>query len=78
MIYYTEDASVYKRAMIKRMGTPDRSAETARKPRTDAIRNRERVLEAAKAVFSAGGADASRGQEGWSWHRHALSSFPDA
>jgi AcrR family transcriptional regulator len=41
------------------MGTPDRSAETARKPRTDAIRNRERVLEAAKAVFSAGGADAS-------------------
>jgi len=41
------------------MRTPDRSAETARKPRTDAIRNRERVLEAAKVVFSAGGADAS-------------------
>src|ERR1700726_1267611 len=31
----------------------------ARKPRSDAVRNRERVLEAAKAVFSAGGADAS-------------------
>jgi AcrR family transcriptional regulator len=31
----------------------------ARKPRADAMRNRERVLEAAKAVFSAGGADAS-------------------
>src|ERR1700687_295175 len=31
----------------------------ARKPRVDAVRNRERVLEAAKAVFSAGGADAS-------------------
>jgi AcrR family transcriptional regulator len=30
-----------------------------RKPRVDAVRNRERVLEAAKAVFSAGGADAS-------------------
>jgi len=30
-----------------------------RKPRADAIRNRERVLEAAKAVFSAGGAQAS-------------------
>jgi AcrR family transcriptional regulator len=30
-----------------------------RKPRADAIRNRERVLEAAKAVFSAGGPDAS-------------------
>src|SRR6202140_563182 len=36
-----------------------RPAEIVRKPRADAIRNRERVLEAAKAVFSAGGADAS-------------------
>jgi AcrR family transcriptional regulator len=35
------------------------AAETTRKPRADAARNRERVLEAAKAVFSAGGADAS-------------------
>ena len=35
------------------------SVETARKPRVDAVRNRERVLEAAKAVFSAGGGDAS-------------------
>jgi AcrR family transcriptional regulator len=35
------------------------SAEIVRKPRADAIRNRERVLEAAKAVFSAGGPDAS-------------------
>src|SRR6202051_3781703 len=39
------------------METP--SAATARKPRADAVRNRERVLEAAKAVFSAGGPDAS-------------------
>ncbi|MGO9358507.1 MAG: TetR/AcrR family transcriptional regulator [Xanthobacteraceae bacterium] len=30
-----------------------------RKPRADAVRNRERVLESAKAVFSAGGPDAS-------------------
>jgi AcrR family transcriptional regulator len=37
----------------------DQSAETVRKPRADAVRNRERVLEAAKAVFSAGGPDAS-------------------
>jgi len=36
-----------------------RSAEAARKPRADAVRNRERVLEAAKAIFSAGGPDAS-------------------
>ena len=35
------------------------SRETLRKLRVDAIRNRERVLTAAKAVFSAGGADAS-------------------
>jgi AcrR family transcriptional regulator len=35
------------------------SAETIRKPRSDSVRNRERVLEAAKAVFSAGGPDAS-------------------
>jgi AcrR family transcriptional regulator len=31
----------------------------ARKPRADALRNRERVLEAARAVFSSGGQDAS-------------------
>lgn len=35
------------------------SPEIARKPRADAVRNRERVLEAAKAVFSAGGSEAS-------------------
>src|SRR6476646_9824687 len=37
----------------------DRSAAPARKPRVDAQRNRERVLESAKAVFSAGGPEAS-------------------
>jgi AcrR family transcriptional regulator len=37
----------------------DGSAAPVRKPRVDAVRNRERVLEAAKAVFSAGGPDAS-------------------
>jgi AcrR family transcriptional regulator len=37
---------------------PD-AAATARKPRADAVRNRERVLESAKTIFSAGGADAS-------------------
>jgi AcrR family transcriptional regulator len=36
---------------------PDR--EMSRKPRADALRNRERVLEAARAVFSAGGPNAS-------------------
>jgi AcrR family transcriptional regulator len=42
----------------------NRSAKAAiksasRKPRADALRNRDRVLEAAKTVFSAGGSDAS-------------------
>lgn len=37
----------------------DHSAKTTRRPRADALRNRERVLEAAKAVFSSGGGDAS-------------------
>src|ERR1700742_4287906 len=38
---------------------PVRSAQNLRKPRADALRNRERVLKAAKIVFSAGGAEAS-------------------
>jgi AcrR family transcriptional regulator len=33
--------------------------KTTRRPRTDAVRNHERVLEAAQAVFNAGGPDAS-------------------
>jgi AcrR family transcriptional regulator len=37
----------------------EQSEEVVRRPRADAVRNRERVLEAAKAVFSAGGSDAS-------------------
>lgn len=37
----------------------DQAVVTARKPRADAARNRERVLEAAKAVFSTGGPGAS-------------------
>ena len=32
---------------------------TARKPRTDALRNRERILEVAKAAFTRLGANAS-------------------
>ena len=35
------------------------SEKSPRKPRADAVRNRERVLEAAKVVFGAGGAEAS-------------------
>jgi AcrR family transcriptional regulator len=39
--------------------TGENSAKTMRKPRTDAVRNHERVLEAAKVVFNAGGPNAS-------------------
>jgi AcrR family transcriptional regulator len=53
-----EGASVYKRGnwADAMMDQPDKRQ---RKPRADAIRNRERVLEAAKAVFSQGGPEAS-------------------
>ena len=37
----------------------NRPDQTTKRPRADALRNRERVLEAAKTVFSAGGPDAS-------------------
>ena len=37
----------------------DPASSVARKPRADTVRNRERLLAAAKAVFSAGGAAAS-------------------
>lgn len=53
--YYTEAASVYK-------GMEDLGEEPAaqrRRPRADAARNRERVLEAAKVVLGAGGPQAS-------------------
>jgi len=57
---YTEDSSGLQVApgnVTEQMG--DHSGKTMRRPRADAVRNRERVLEAAKAVFSAGGPDAS-------------------
>ena len=37
----------------------ERLKESAKRPRADALRNRERLLEAAKAEFSAGGSNAS-------------------
>ncbi len=40
-------------------GVGDQSEKIARRPRADALRNRERVLEAAKVVFSTGGPEAS-------------------
>src|SRR5579863_6185100 len=56
---YTEASSGLQDGGISltRMGV--HSAKTARKPRSDSIRNRERVLKAATKVFNAGGAEAS-------------------
>ena len=54
-----EGASVYKRQNSSADAMTHQPAMEKRKPRADAIRNRERVLEAAKAVFSQGGPEAS-------------------
>jgi AcrR family transcriptional regulator len=60
---YTEDASVFQllTGAIDQLWAISMTQEekNERKPRADAVRNRERVLEAAKVVFSAGGAEAS-------------------
>src|ERR1700724_4830387 len=54
-----EGSSVYKRQHAKADAMTHQPAIEKRKPRAGAIRNRERVLEAAKGVFSQGGPEAS-------------------
>jgi AcrR family transcriptional regulator len=54
---YTEGASAFQE--VEREAGMKRSEKRTRKPRADAIRNRDRLLEAANAVFSAGGPEAS-------------------
>jgi AcrR family transcriptional regulator len=55
----TEASSVYKGQNAETGAMTDQPAMKKRKPRTDALRNRERVLAAAKVVFSQGGPEAS-------------------
>lgn len=55
----TASVSGDKNQRDKKNRMPAQSIETVRKLRADAARNRERVLKAATAIFSAGGADAS-------------------
>jgi AcrR family transcriptional regulator len=65
----TEATSVFQEAIEKNsdktavgkktFGNKTLDKRVPRKPRADALRNRERLLEAAKTVFSAGGPDAS-------------------
>ena len=55
--------------------------KTSRKPRADSPRNREKLLVAARDVFSAGGPDASLeavARTRRRRHRHAVPAFPDA
>src|SRR5713226_3451259 len=64
ILRHTEEASVFQGWMvptaIKRKKTLAKKAlDESRKPRADALRNRERVLEAARTVFSTGGPEAS-------------------
>jgi AcrR family transcriptional regulator len=54
-----EDASVFASGRAREGEMNEHSATPEKRPRADARRNRERVLEAAKLVFNAGGADAS-------------------
>lgn len=54
-----EGASVYKGPNSEIDAMTDQPAIEKRKPRADAVRNRDRVLEAAKAVFNQGGPEAS-------------------
>jgi AcrR family transcriptional regulator len=54
-----DDAVPRKRFVMKIIGMAERATDTVRRPRADAVRNRERVLSAAKVVFSAGGPEAS-------------------
>jgi AcrR family transcriptional regulator len=53
------DAIQSNRIVIETHQMAKQPAEPVRRPRADAVRNRDRVLEAAKAVFSTGGPDAS-------------------
>src|SRR5439155_5338078 len=54
-----EGTSVYKGRNSEIDAMTHQPAIEKRKPRADAIRNREKVLEAAKIIFSAGGPEAS-------------------
>jgi len=56
---YTEDASVLQEARSENLEMGQKPATTTRKPRADSLRNRERLLTAAKEVFRAGGPEAS-------------------
>jgi AcrR family transcriptional regulator len=53
----TEESSVFQDKRTLEKKTLDK--RVARKPRADALRNRDRLLDAARTVFSAGGPEAS-------------------
>jgi AcrR family transcriptional regulator len=55
---HTEPASVFQEVTLP-TAVKSSDKKAVRKPRADAVRNHDRVLEAAKLVFSAGGPEAS-------------------
>jgi AcrR family transcriptional regulator len=59
MEQYTEVSSDYQEAMHLANDSDEDDDKIGRRPRADAIRNRERILSSAKEVFNAGGPDAS-------------------
>jgi AcrR family transcriptional regulator len=66
VLRHTEEASAFQGWIVpiaikpkKALAKKPLDMEMSRKPRADALRNRERVLEAARTVFSAGGPEAS-------------------
>ena len=56
---YTEGASVLQAKLSMTVKLGEMSEKASRKPRADSMRNRDRLLAAARDVFSAGGPDAS-------------------
>src|SRR5260221_7590475 len=56
---YAEAPSAFQETTATEKSMGNIAPDAARRPRVDAVRNRERLLEAAKAVFSAGGPGAS-------------------
>src|SRR5690606_6819322 len=55
---YTEAPSVLQEERESNRAIMGETAKTTRRPRADRVRNRERLLTAAAAVFSAGGPEA--------------------
>src|ERR1700745_2170747 len=64
VLRHTEEASVFQGWMVptaikRKKPLAKKALDNSQRPRVEALRNRERVLEAARTVFSTGGPEAS-------------------